>query len=255
MWLRLRQICLVAKELAPAEEALCDVFGVQVCYRDQGVAKFGLENALFPFGNQFLEVVAPTQDDTAAGRYIDRRGGDGGYMFITQCDDHAPRHARVQELGVRTVFEADRPDYRLMQLHPRDTGGTFFEIDEQRGTNAYEVDGPWHPAGPDWKAGQVLDRVTGISAAEIQCADPNAIAKRWSDIAQIPLTEESGISVMALDNATARFVPCTDGRPEGLGGIDVVAADKAAILASAEARGAVSGDNQVTLCGTRINLV
>ena len=29
---------------------------------------------------------------------------------------------------------------------------------------------------------------------------------------------------MVLDNASVRFVPCTDGRPEGLGGIDLVAA-------------------------------
>jgi hypothetical protein len=51
-----------------------------------------------------------------------------------------------------------------------------------------------------------------------------------------------------------RFVPCTDGRPEGLGGIDLACADKAGILAAAEARGAVTGDDQVSLCGMRINL-
>ena len=52
-----------------------------------------------------------------------------------------------------------------MQLHPKDTGGSFFEIDEQRGERAHELDGPWNPAGRDWKAGQRLDRVRGISAA------------------------------------------------------------------------------------------
>ena len=78
MWLRLRQICLVAEKPGPVEEAGCEILGVKVCFRDLGVAKFGLENALFPIGNQFLEVVAPTQENTAAGRYLDRRGGDGG---------------------------------------------------------------------------------------------------------------------------------------------------------------------------------
>ncbi|MFP6617563.1 MAG: hypothetical protein VCB26_14260, partial [Candidatus Hydrogenedentota bacterium] len=65
MWLRLRQICLVAEKLAPVEEALCDVLGIKVCYRDPGVGRFGLENALFPIGNQLLEVVAPTEENTA----------------------------------------------------------------------------------------------------------------------------------------------------------------------------------------------
>jgi len=255
MWLRLRQICLVAEKLAPVEEALCDVFGVEVCHRDPGVGKFGLENALIPFGNQLLEVVAPTEPGTAAGRYLERRGGDGGYMFITQCDDHAPRRARVEALGIRLAYEFERPDYRCMQLHPRDTGGAFFEIDEQRGPNAHDLDGPWLPAGADWQRARVLDRVTGIAAAELQCDDPVALSQRWAEIAEIDLTEEDGYPVMQLDNATCRFVPCSDGRPEGLGSLDVTVSDKDAILASARARNAVSGDDQVYICGTRINLV
>ena len=80
MWLRLRQIALVARELAPIEKDLIDVLGIEVCFRDPGVAHFGLENALFPIGNQLLEVVAPVQENTAGGRYLERRGGDGGYM-------------------------------------------------------------------------------------------------------------------------------------------------------------------------------
>ena len=255
MWLRLRQICLVAEKLAPVEEALCEVFGVKVCYRDPGVGRFGLENALFPFGNQLLEVVAPTEKNTAGGRYLKRRGGDGGYMFITQCDDHAARRAHVEALGIRLAHHFERPEFLNIQLHPKDTGGTFFEIDQQIGPNSSDLDGPWMPAGPDWKDARVLDRVTGFAAAEIQCDDPAVLSERWSKIAQIPLTEESGHPILQLDNAIARFVPCTDGRPEGLGGIDVVAADKPAILASAKARDAVTGENQVYLCGTRFNLV
>ncbi|MCC5871226.1 MAG: VOC family protein [Gammaproteobacteria bacterium] len=268
MWLRLRQIALVAEQLAPVEQALVDVLGVAVCYRDPAVATFGLENALFPVGNQFLEVVAPTREGTAGGRYLERRGGDGGYMVICQTDDHPPRRRRVAELGVRTVFDRDMSDYSLMQLHPKDTGGSFLEIDAQLGSHGLDIDGPWHPAGPDWKAGQRLDRVTGIGAAEIQADDPVAVARRWSEIVEIPLTRTGaghpdGDPGLKLDNATLRFVPCTDGRPEGLGGIDVVCVDRDAVLRAADrAQGAlpkgtvqVSGDNQLLLGGLRITLV
>lgn len=255
MWLRLRQIALVAEQLAPVEEALTEVLGIKVCYRDPGVAHFGLENALMPIGNQLLEVVAPVQDNTAAGRYLTRRGGDGGYMVITQCDEHRPRRKRVQDLNIRIVNQFETHEFRNMQLHPKDTGGSFFEIDEQLGPRAHDPDGPWEPAGPDWQRARVTDRVTGIVAAEIQCDDPGAVAARWGEIAQIAPGAEDRVPVLKLDNATLRFVPCTDGRPEGLGGIDVSVADRDAVLAAARERNAVSAPDQVTLCGMRINLV
>jgi hypothetical protein len=255
MWLRLRQIALVARELAPVQKDLEDVLGVAVCYRDPGVATFGLENALFPIGNQLLEVVAPIRENTAGGRYLERRGGDGGYMVITQCDEHAPRRKRVDALGIRVVGQFDGKEFTNMQLHPRDTGGSFFEIDEQKGHGAHDPDGPWEPAGKTWKSGRRLDRVTGIAAAEIQCDDPKKVAARWSEIAQIPVTTVGGNPTMKLENATLRFVPCADGRPEGLGGIDVSTANKAAILDAARKRNVAKSDSQVYLCGMRINLV
>lgn len=256
MWLRLRQIALVAEKLAPVEKQLIDVLAVNVCYRDPGIIYYGLENALFPIGNQLLEVVAPVKENTAGGRYLDRRGGDGGYMVITQCDDHAPRKARIAALGVRTVTDHEGDEFRNMQLHPKDTGGTFFEIDEQLGDGAHDEDGPWEPAGPDWKAGQCLDRVSGIAAAEVQVGDPTAVATRWGEIAELPVTEGmDGHPTLTLANANVRFVPCTDGRPDGLGGIDVVARDLDAILSAADKLGAVSGERQIHLCGMRINLV
>ena len=252
MWLRLRQIALVAKELAPVEKALIDTLAIKVCYRDPGVATFGLENALLPIGNQLLEVVAPTQENTAGGRYLERRGGDGGYMVITQCDEHAPRKARIAELGIRKVLEYDTEDYRNMQLHPKDTGGTFFEIDQQLGDGANDLDGPWHPAGPNWQRSKCTERVGGIVAAEIQCDDPESVAHRWAEISELAVNADMSI---ALDNATLRFVGCDDGRPEGLGAIDVIANDAGAILTAADAIDARRGDQQIYLCGLRVNLV
>ena len=251
MWMRLRQIALVAQDLAVAESELIEVLGLEVCYRDPGVEVFGLNNILLPVGNQLLEVVAPFKEDTAGGRYLERRGGDGGYMVITQVDDHGPRVERVKELGIRTVSYRDGEDYGLMQLHPKDTGGSFFEIDEQRGANAHDLDGPWHPAGPNWQRAKQLGRVSGISAAEVQCDDPDAVAQRWSEIAQIPVNNNT----IQLDNAVLRFVECLDGRPEGLGAIDVVCSDAEAVLSAAQKLDAQSAENQVMLCGIRINLV
>ena len=57
MTIQLRQICLVARELQPVIDDLTGVLGINTCYVDPGVGKFGLENTLMPIGRNFLEVV------------------------------------------------------------------------------------------------------------------------------------------------------------------------------------------------------
>ncbi len=267
MWIRLRQIALVARELRPVIDDLSAVLGIEPCYVDPGVGVFGLENTLLPVGNQFLEVVAPIQAGTAGGRYLDRRGGDGGYMVITQTDDHAARRARVAELGVRVAWGFDAKDkaadgtgeieYRCMQLHPRDTGATFFEIDEQGGDRALEIDGPWHPAGPDWQRVKRVDVSQGIVAAELQVNDPQDVATRWGDIAGIDVVADAnGVPALALDNATLRFIQISDGRGEGLGGIDVLVTSVEDVRARAAARGRIDPrTNGIVIGGLRISPV
>ena len=39
-------------------------------------------------------------------------------------------------MGVRLVTDNQGREFMNMQLHPRDTGGSFFEIDEQVGEHA-----------------------------------------------------------------------------------------------------------------------
>jgi len=252
--IRLRQICLVAHELAPAVEDLSEVLGLATCHHDPAVGKYGLENALLPVGGSFLEVVAPIEEGTAGGRYLERRGGDGGYMVILQCDNVEARRARMPELDVRIANALNYGDFTGLQLHPRDTGGCMLETDQTGGDQA--PDGPWHPAGESWKSAVRTGRTAAMVGAELQSPDPGALAARWGAILDLPVSNAaSGIWEIALDNAMLRFVEVTDGRGEGLGGVDLQAADRAAILAAAQARGlAVNGDG-INICGTRFRLV
>jgi hypothetical protein len=253
MTLRLRQICLVAPTLEPAVSTLCDVLGIAVCYRDKQVGKYGLENAVMPVGNTFLEVVAPTQEATAAGRYIVRRKGGGGYMTILDCDAIDPWIGHLASVGVRVANDLDYPgEYRGLQLHPRDTGGTLLEINWTPGG---APDGAYHPAGPDWFGAKGEAATAAITAAEIQADDPAALARRWSDILRRPVHDADGARTIALDGGTLRFVPDRDERGEGLGGIDVRVADRAKALSAAAARGIAVAQGELALCGMRVRLV
>jgi hypothetical protein len=242
--LRLRQICLVARDLKPAVAELESAFGLTTCHHDPGVAKYGLENALLPVGDNFLEVVAPVEANTAAGRYLDRRGGDGGYIVILECGNALERRARIQAQGVRIANTLDYGEFFGTQLHPRDTGGSMLEIDWQLGGGA--PDSAWHPAGGSWKDAVRTDIVTDMIGAELQSDDPAGLAARWGSILDItPKTGNDGAAILQLDNATLRFTAVTDGRGEGLGGV---------ALKMASACGKTPGDVKM-VCGTRFRLI
>ena len=256
MTIHLRQICLVAEKLRPVVEDFTSIFGLEVCFVDEGVSAFGLENSLFPVGSNFFEIVAPIKDNTAVGRFLKRRNGNGGYMVICQCDSletQQARKAQATQLGVRIAWEHNINDFLCMQLHPADTGGAFFELDwDSKG----EPQGHWEPAGGDgWSTARRTEVISDFSGVELQAHEPQSLAQRWSSIADIPLKQDSQErTILPLENAHVRFVEATDGRGDGLGGIDIVVADRQRLLKEAQQRGCYVSDDQVEVCGVRFYL-
>ena len=139
----------MAPQLEPVIGDIAGIMGLNVCYRDGNVAKYGLENALLPVDTILLEVVAPFQPGTAAGRFIDKTGGRGGYMAIFCCDDPDERGRNAKQLGVRIANVIDHAPYHGVQLHPRDCRAAFIEFNHTEGSD--DILGPYPPAGPDWQ--------------------------------------------------------------------------------------------------------
>lgn len=254
-YLRLRQIALVARALEPVERQLTSVLATEVCFRDPGVGRYGLHNALWALGGTFLEVVAPIRDGTAGGRYLDRRGGDGGYMCIVDCDDLDARRAQLGALGVRIVEDTRAGDAVLwseaIHLHPRDTGGCLMSIDRHSG--GIDMMGGYRWAGADWQSKARRD-VT-ITGAAMQCDDPAATAQRWAQLLRRPAAASAGGGhELRLDNAVVRFVAIADGRGEGLARVQLSCADASPMFAAAAAIGAPVGASWFELCGVRFVL-
>lgn len=217
-WIRLRQVALVAHDLDAVVGDLHAAFGLEVAFNDPGVETFGLRNAVIPVGNQFIEVVSPTEDGTAGGRQLERLGGDGGYMVICHTDDQPSVRERLEPLGVRTVLDHDDHGYIIMQLHPGDTGGSFLEIDFQPGGD--DPSGPWTPAGDDWQRARRTDVVDGVAGVVVQSSDPAATAARWSAITACDVTD----GVLQFDNAVVEF---TEGPVDALVAVTLTATDGA----------------------------
>ena len=255
MTIQLRQICLVARDLEPVIEDLTAILGINRCYVDPGVAHFGLENTLMAVGRNFLEVVAPIQENTAGGRYLERRGGDGGYMVITQADTLANQRAvrqRALDSGVRVAHESERDGWHLCQLHPRDMIAAFLEIEYDRHE---DLAGHWMPVGgTGWEDKVRQDVTRDFVGVELQAADPVGLAELWGRVIDAPVERQGGELSLSLNNARLRFVEAQDGRGAGLGGIDIAVADRAAVLEAARARGCYVSDDRVDICGTRFYL-
>lgn len=238
-YLRLRQICLAAPLIERLTEDICDIFKVAICYRDPGVAKYGLVNALIPIGTDLLEVVSPSQADTAAGRFISRTRGHGGYMAIFQTDNPRERQAHAASLGVRTAHVIERPDYQNAQLHPRDCRATFIEL-------GYSADGEdrmgkWWPAGEHWKDFIRTSDTRRVLGIELESPKPDDLAAHWSRILQTPLESSNGAPSLNFEGSTIRFL---SGPVECMGAVVVQVADVAATLERALERGyRIEGDS------------
>jgi hypothetical protein len=251
----LRQICLVAEHLEPVVETLESVLAIAPCYIDPHVGQFGLENTLLALGSGFIEVVAPITENTAAGRYLQRRQGDGGYMVICQVkteEEQQQCRDRAADQGVRIAWEHEQPGWKIMQLHPGDMRAAFFEIDWEE---AADVTGHWSPAGGNgWQETLRDDCVSEIVGVELQGPDPEALAAHWAAVAGSQVELENGNPTVALANARLRFVKDKDGRGPGLGGVEIAVRDRDSLLAQARSRGAYVSDTLVMIGGVRFRL-
>lgn len=220
---RVRQVALAAARLAPVAERLQQELDLSDPFHDEGVGHFGLENAVFTAGDTFLEIVAPTRDGTAAGRYLERRGGDCGYMAMFQVADAAAARKRLADVGVRVVHETEHPDIVDIHLHPKDVPGAIVALD------ACSPEGSWRWGGPEWKGRVPAHGPGGIVGVTVAAADPVALEERWSAVVGAPVAE-----------AGVRFVQAADAAGEGIIGVTV----------------AVSGPARtVDVCGVRFDLV
>jgi hypothetical protein len=203
---RLRQAVLVAAELEPVAAALRDALDLQEPFRDPGVAEFGLVNAVFAIGDCFLEVIAPTRPDTAAGRYLERHG-DGGYMAIFDVEDLESARERAAGLGVRVVWQIDLPDISGTHLHPADMRGAIVSIDRSR---PY---GSWRWGGPRWTGTTGAGAPGRLAGITVAVGDPDAVAARWAHVLDVPTIAGPQL---ALHDGAVTFVPATSDAESGL---------------------------------------
>lgn len=186
--LRLRQICLLARDLEWTSGLLSTAFDAPVVFRDPRMAAGGnLTNTHIRLGDSFLETVSPSdlawERSTTQTRLLERNG-DCGYMAIVQVPDVAVASRSMATQGSGTgivsgdwnvcpgspgsgLAGVESGPYVLgealpkepgtvsgvnVQFHPRDFG-TLAEIQENwPGHDEFPRNtGTYFPAGNTWQ--------------------------------------------------------------------------------------------------------
>ena len=199
--MRLRQLALAADKLEPVRTQLFQLFGIEDDYKDPGVGEFGLENSVMSLGDSYLEIVAPTTENTAVERSLKRAGANAcGYMALFQVDDFQSYDAHLKALGLRQVWQTNREDVSACHIHPKDIGGVIVSFDEMRPAD------DWVWAGANWRSRMAHDvqRIQGMRLSSPQVV---ALASHWSEVTQHPVTrDDSGFRIDYADNTFVEFV-------------------------------------------------
>ena len=228
----------------PIVNDLCKLFNFEVAFNDPGVAHFGLENAVIPIGTDFLEVVSPVEENTTAGRYLNKRGGDGGYMIIIQVDKFEDSQKLVNEYNIKTVWETDLPKAKAMHLHPKQMGGAILSLDWM------EPKESWKWAGPNWEK-NISGPIKGIDGVEIQSDDPELMLNTWLRV--LGDVERDHENKILLDNTWIKFSQAIDGRGPGISAFSLKAENSNEIIERAQNLGFMV-DDKITIGGIKFYL-
>tara|TARA_B110000014_G_scaffold262110_1_gene255357 strand:+ start:952 stop:1689 length:738 start_codon:yes stop_codon:yes gene_type:complete len=232
----LRQLVMVSSLRDPIVDSLCKLFDLKVSFNDPGVGHFGLENAVLPVGTDFLEVVSPVEENTTAGRYLDRRNGDGGYMVIIQVDDFSEVQKTIKENNVTVVWESDHPEARAIHLHPKEMGGAILSLDWMNPKES------WKWAGPNWNEFVNTSTIKRFVGVEIQSEDPENMMNKWQSVLKVPSQKISNHEI-TLDKTWIRFVEDQDGRGPGVSAFCIEAEDNKSLMQKASDLGLVHQEN------------
>jgi hypothetical protein len=157
---RLRQICLIARDIDWAVNSLTAALDTRVAFRDPDIVQLDLFNALLQCGDCMLEIVSPTEagyeKKSTAAKLLEKKGGDCGYMAILQVrSTQSGRHSRIDNTPTAARLMMPPPPTR----HPPPTS---------------------HPLPPPTPHASPHNRMAGVVPGVAQVDDLGEVSRRLS---------------------------------------------------------------------------
>lgn len=132
--MRLQRIDHVGYAVPDLAEAIAHherLYGAEVTHRER-LERDGVDEALLAVGESFIQLLAPTREDSPVGRFL-ARNGPGVHHIGYGVADVTATLVDLKDLGVRVVDDHPRPGSRgctVAFLHPRSAMGVLVELVE-----------------------------------------------------------------------------------------------------------------------------
>lgn len=126
---KIEHVALAVEDLDAAVEHYARTWGLEVEHRER-VDDQGVEEAMLPLGDSYLQLLGPTGPDTTVGKFIARRG-EGLHHIAYEVDDLPGALAELKEKGVRLIDEEPRLGGRghmVAFVHPAGNHGLLVEL-------------------------------------------------------------------------------------------------------------------------------
>jgi methylmalonyl-CoA/ethylmalonyl-CoA epimerase len=126
---KIEHVALAVADLDAALAHYRDVWGIEAEHRET-VADQGVEEAMLPLGDSYLQLLGPTGPDTTVGKFVARRG-EGLHHIAYEVDDLVATLADLKGKGVRLIDEEPRVGGRghmVAFVHPSSNHGLLVEL-------------------------------------------------------------------------------------------------------------------------------
>lgn len=125
-------VAIAVHDLEAAIAYYEEAFGATVEHRET-VERDGVEEALIPVADSYVQLLSPTRDDSPVAKYLERKG-EGLHHVGYRVDDCAAALEAVKAQGYRAIDDVPRPGSRgttIAFLHPKASFGTLIELVEE----------------------------------------------------------------------------------------------------------------------------
>lgn len=129
---KVEHIALAVSDLEAAIEHYKNVWGLSLVHREV-VEDQGVEEAMFPVGDSYIQLLAPLGPQTTVGKFIEKRG-EGLHHIAYEVDDITAALRHLKEAGARLIDEEPRRGSRgtkVAFVHPAGNRGVLVELVER----------------------------------------------------------------------------------------------------------------------------